>query len=276
MHVEMSNHCSIANRLAGGAENLVKALRIIGSVFCVLGFFFALIGILSFVFPLIQNEQFKLILDSFQQSSTDPLTNTLNIIVRFCLTSGYLLLFCGISLMVIGGLTGYIAYRKQLLIDATADNEIALRPISGKISGNPRPAYFPGGMEPTSAVTDFEDISRFSSEPDGKPSNPPFAAPPPAGPISGRIEPAFSSDESDAQKLMRFDQQIKEQSPSYLQYPPNDPEYLNSSAPNDPQNPIDSMPNDPLADSKTEQQGSLDDDPPKKPRIVSTMGKRKP
>ena len=55
----------------------------------VLGFFFALLGILTSIFPMIENEHFQVILNSFQETSVDPLTNTLNTIVLFCLRSSY-------------------------------------------------------------------------------------------------------------------------------------------------------------------------------------------
>ena len=256
-----------------GVDDLVKTFRVVSAIFCVFGFFFALIGILSFVFPLIQNEHFKLILYSFQQPSTDALTNTLNMIVRFCLNSGYFLLFCGISLMVIGGLTGYIAYRKQLLANAAADADETAYTAAGKMTGKPKPAYYPGGMEPASSAADFEDISRFAVTTEEKTAPPPVPAPPSPGPIVGRIEPSFSSDESDAQRLMRFDQQIKEQSQAMPQYMPNDPEEETEAETY--QSPEVLPPNVPLPADGEEFTDIPEPEPPKKPRIVSTMGKRK-
>ncbi len=252
------------------ADGNVKSFRVVGAIFCVFGFIFALIGILSFVFPTIQNDHMKMILNSFQESSPDPLTNTLNTIVRFCLHSGYFLLFCGISLMVVGGLISYTAYRKQSS-SSDADEEAGYPyPIKAEVPGDPRPAYYPGGMEPDPSPIRFDNASNFSFSADEPTSDFTLSSVmPPSGPIVGGIEPSFSLSESDSERLMQFDRQIKAQAQAEPVYIPNDPPYGTDEPPEDFQQlgDLDSGPLQPLED--------FEDDLPQKPRIVSTMGKRK-
>ena len=90
------------------------------------------------------------------------------------------------------------------------------------------------------------------------------------GPISGGVEPSFSSDENDAQKLMRHDQLLASQKqpetpnvPDYEQYPSNTAQKESADDPGQSADPVFEEPREAI------------DDPPQKPRIVSTMGKRK-
>ena len=244
----------------------MKTLKIFGSVFVILGLAFALIGILASLVPLIQNTRFQLILNSFEETSADSLTNTLNVIVRFCLHSGYFMLFGGIALLVTGGLMSTAANKQQRAASAnTAANRDAASAY--ETPGIPKPAYYPGGMAPpvlpyqtgkdTDALLDDRD----------EPLDFGTAAAAKAGPISGGIAPAFSADENDAQRLMHNDLQIVSRKVTerplgqdYAQYPSNEKSQ-----------------DDPAAS------GAIFEDLPRqsqapaaKPRIVSTMGRRKP
>ncbi|MFH1512403.1 MAG: hypothetical protein ABIG45_03505 [Bacillota bacterium] len=229
----------------------MKTFRIAGAVFCVFGFFFALIGILTSLFPLIENEHFKLILNSFQETSTDALTNTLNVIVRFCLRSSYFLLFCGISLMVTGGLISSSAHKRQL----AAAGAPAAQPVSPPASetlGVPRPAYYPGGLAPP--VISFHMIKKEDEPLDfgGEPAKN-------TGPISGGVELSLSSDESDAQRLMRQDRQLTAHKQPEYPVNPDYALYLSNTAPEE-------------TPSKSAE--TLSPTPSGKPKIVSTIGKR--
>ena len=253
--------------ICGGMDYIMKTFRVAGAVLIVLGFIFALLGILTSIFPMIENEHFQVILNSFQETSVDPLTNTLNTIVLFCLRSSYFLLLCGIILMVAGGLISSSARRKlKAAHPASASQRVS--PPAAESPGIPKPAYYPGGLEPT--ADDFNlghDLAEPSSQAEealdfgiqaGKP-----------GPISGGVEFSFSSDENDAQKLMRHDQLLASQkqpeapnAPGYEQYPSN-------TAQKEPDDPGQS------ADPVFQESREAPDGPPQKPRIVSTMGKRK-
>ena len=243
----------------------MKTFRIVGSFFVVLGFVFALLGVLTSLFPMIENEQFKLILNSLQETSADPLTNTLNTIVRFCVHSSYFLLFCGISLMVVGGLISSAAHKKQV----THKMETAARPMNysePKSFGTPMPAYYPGGMEPLplSVNADAAYDEPFLTDP--VPNEPVPAVLHPNTPISGGIEPSFTADEFDAQKLMRQD---KEKTAQTVQQPAvRYPEYPSNSAAEDERQ----------RDSAVVLPREFQSPPTagrNKPKIISTMGKRK-
>jgi hypothetical protein len=230
----------------------MKTFRILGAIFCVVGCFFALLGVISCILPLIENEQFKLIVDSFQKTSADSLTNTLNTIVVFCLRSGYFLLFCGISLTVAGGLISSSAHKRQNPADVKSpDAAVSSREKSDL--GVPKPAYYPGGLTPPTVSLNSERdepmaqvVSTMSNQ---KPSS-----------ISGGVEPAFSSDESDAQKLLLNDEQLIDQKT------PERPAALDYS-----KYPSNSLPTDAQSANVLKPQAST----PQKPRIVSTMGKSK-
>ena len=234
----------------------------------VLGFFFALLGILTSIFPMIENEHFQVILNSFQETSVDPLTNTLNTIVLFCLRSSYFLLLCGIILMVAGGLISSSARRKLRTAHPVSASQ-RVSPPAAETLGIPKPAYYPGGLEPASV--DFNlgrDLAEQSSQAE-EPMDFGIQAGKP-GPISGGVEPSFSSDENDAQKLMRHDQLLASQKQpetpnvlDYVQYPSNTAQ--KESADDSGQS----------ADPVFEEPREAIDEPPQKPRIVSTMGKRK-
>jgi len=230
----------------------MKRFRILGAVFCVLGCIFALLGVISAILPLIENEQFTMIINSLQETSADPLTNTLNAIVVFCLQSGYFLLFCGISLTVAGGLISSSAHKRQK--SAAVDTHAASAPLQDNSdAGVPKPAYYPGGLAPptVSLISEQEEpetqiVSTMSNQK--------------APPISGGIEPAFSSDASDARKLMLQDEQLvsrvqTEQAPApdYSQYLSNNPT---------------SEPDGEASEAKPAHEHS-------KPKIVSTMGKNR-
>lgn len=229
----------------------MKTFRVLGAVFCVFGCIFALLGILTTVLPMIENEQFKLIVRSFQETSTDPLTNTLNSVVNFLLHSGYFLFFLGISLTVAGGLIGSSAHRRQKAAKADGAGATAYQ-ISDDTSGAPKPAYYPGGLPPP-----------MQSPASGRDSR--------AVPIVGTIkmptvqilpdedEQRMPSIESDSRRLARNDELLSAQAqfrrpaePDYSRYPSN-------TAP---------LPSGEDALEAPQAQ------PPHRPRIVSTMGKR--
>ena len=125
----------------------MKAFRVIGAVFCVFGCIFALLGVISSILPLIENEQLQIIVNSFQEPSTDALTNMLNSWIVFCLHSGYFLLFCGISLTVAGGLISSSANKRQKTenSDFRKDSVSEQKMIENDM---PKPAYYPGGLTP--------------------------------------------------------------------------------------------------------------------------------
>ena len=229
----------------------MKTFRILGAVFCVFGCIFALLGILSSILPLIENEQFKLIVNSFQETSADKLTNTLNAIVVFCLHSGYFLLFCGISLTVAGGLISSSAHKRQKVFITDVPDEAApsIKPAD---SDAPKPAYYPGGLAPpaVSLVPEQEEeetqiVSTMSNQK--------------ATPISGGVEPAFASDESDAQKLMLNDEQLLRQAKHEQPSVPDYSQYLSNS----------------VSTKSPEAAAARKPDAPHKPKIVSTMGKNR-
>lgn len=247
--------------MCGGMDHTMKSFRIVGAVFVVFGFFFSLIGILSSLTPLIQSEHFRMILNSFQETSADPLTNTLNTIVRFCLHSSYFLLFCGISLMIAGGLISSSAHKKQLTDKKEAAPQ-RVSPPAAETLGIPKPAYYPGGLAPP--VIKF-NLGREDKEPLDFGSGDAQKA----GPISGGIEPSFSSDENDAQKLMQYDQLLSSQKQEEQPTAPEYIQYLSNSVP----------------EERTYDRGEEDDSSAKpfnggpigtqgKPKIVSTMRKR--
>lgn len=231
----------------------MKTFRILGAVFCVFGFIFALLGIISSILPMIENEQFKLIVNSFQETSTDALTNTLNAIVLFCLHSGYFLLFCGISLMVTGGLISASAHKKQkAFID-----ESPVRPVSAptaETSDVPRPAYYPGGLAPPAIIY-------LSDQEESLPQVISTISPQKTAPISGGIEPSFSSEENDAQKLMRHDELLSAHKEPKRPSVPDYTKYLSNSVP------ANAVPDTPR---------ELASGPQSTPRIISTVGKRRP
>jgi len=244
----------------------MKTLRIFGSVFVVLGLFFALIGILTSIFPMIENDQFKLILKSFEETSADSLTNTLNAIVRFCLHSSYFLLFSGIALMVTGGLLSSAANKKQLAAGSNPEPR-ADAASAYEVNGVPKPAYYPGGMAPPvfTYQTGKEADTLFADA--DEPLNFGTAAAPTAGPISGGIAPSFSADESDAQRLMQNDQQIASRIVTERPLGEDYAKYLSNEKSQD-------EPKDD-GDLFAAAPGYASGTPGSKPRIVSTMGKRK-
>lgn len=253
----------------GGMDRSMKTFRVLGAVFVVLGFIFALLGILTSIFPMIENEHFQVILNSFQETSADALTNTLNAIVLFCLHSSYFLLFCGIFLMVAGGLISSTARKKQNAANPVSAPQRVSPPASETL-GIPKPAYYPGGLEPPAAgFTSGKDTAEQLSSADGAPDLG-FQAGKKAGPISGGVEPSFSSDENDAQKLMQHDQLLASRKQAEA---PDAPERV--------QYPSNAALEDAVADAGKEENQVVgdpwtsDDDAPRRPRIVSTMGRRK-
>ncbi|MBN1778249.1 MAG: hypothetical protein JW811_09025 [Clostridiales bacterium] len=192
-----------------------------------------------------------MILSSFQETSADPLTNTLNAVVVFCLHSGYFLLFCGISLTVAGGLISSSAHKRQKAVTADVPDETApkKKPADSDV---PKPAYYPGGLAPPLAnlVPEHEEeeqqiVGTMSNQ---KPA-----------PISGGVEPALVSDESDAQKLMRNDEQLQSQAKHEQPPAPDYSQYLSNSEPAKPAE---------AAAAQTSEKSY-------KPKIVSTMGKNR-
>lgn len=231
----------------------MRTFRIVGAIFCVFGCFFALLGILTSVLPMIENEQFQMILNSFQETSADPLTNTLNTIVLFCLHSGYFLLFCGISITVAGGLISASAHRRQKA-GAIAGTESAFPVKQAAAPGIPKPAYYPGGAAPPaiSPVVDEEApapkiVSTFIRH---------------KSPISGGVEPALQSDDSDAHRLMLNDEQLAAEALMARPSSPDYSQYLSNAEPA-------------RADALAAEQAQPKQAPPR-PKIVSTIGKNKP
>ncbi len=229
----------------------MKTFRVLGAVFCIFGCIFALLGILTTVLPMIENEQFKLIVDSFQETSADPLTNTLNAIVNFVLHSGYFLFFLGISLTVAGGLIGSSAHRRQKAAKVDVP-EVAPYHISSEGSGTPKPAYYPGGLPPP-----VEDAA-----PDRDSSAVPIVSTmkmPTVQILPDDDEPETPSIESDSRKLAHNDAVLSAQSqfkrpaqPDYSRYPSN-------TAP-------------PPSEEETNERQETP--PQQRPKIVSTMGKK--
>ena len=256
-------------RMYGGMDRIMKTFRVLGAVFVVLGFFFALLGILTSIFPMIENEHFQVILNSFQETSADSLTNTLNSIVLFCLHSSYFLLFCGISLMVVGGLLSSSARKRQKTSDPVSAPQRVSPPASETL-GIPKPAYYPGGLAPTAAgFGSGKDTAEQLSSADDAPDFG-FQAGKKAGPISGGVEPSFSSDENDAQKLMQHDQLLSSRQQEETQKSPDYEQYLNNASQEEAGDVPEKIKNQADGDPRT-----ADDDSPRRPRIVSTMGKRK-
>ena len=229
----------------------MRTFRVMGAVFCVFGCIFALLGILTTVLPMIENDQFKLIVNSFQETSADPLTNTLNAIVNFVLHSGYFLFFLGISITVAGGLIGSSAHRRQK--DAKADSpETVPYHISSEGSGAPKPAYYPGGLPPPVQ----------SVAPERDPQAVPIVSTmkmPTMQILPDDDEPVSPSIESDSQKLAHNDAVLSAQAqfrrpaePDYSKYPSN------TSPP----------------PSEESNHKELETQPRRRPKIVSTMGKK--
>lgn len=227
----------------------MKTFRILGAVFCVIGCFCALLGVLSAVIPMIENEQLKLIVNSFQETSADPLTNTLNAVVNFCLHSGYFLLFAGISLTVTGGLIGSSAHRRQKG-ERSAVAEIVPLQIPLKPSGAPKPAYYPGGTEPppdTPAASDERAVPIVST-----------MKMPVVQLLPEDDEPDLTFIENDSQKLMRNDAVLSAQAQFRRPSAPDYSRYSSNAAPLEPE----------------EEEHQSPQAQPKRPRIVSTMGKK--
>lgn len=246
----------------------MKAFRVFGAIFIVFGFFFALLGILTSVFPLIQNEHFQMILNSFQETSADALTNTLNSVVRFCLHSSYFLLLCGICLMVAGGLISSSAHKMQKSDYSGSEPQRASSQASNT-PGIPRPAYYPGGLAPP-AVTfpSGRDDDRLTEDEDEADYG--LQATMKTGPISGGVEPSFSTDENDAQRLMQHDQLLSSQQPPDAPVVPEYAQYLSNAEPDE----ADIVIKHAVYQADGEAQ-EAEDEPPQRPRIVSTMGRRK-
>lgn len=246
-----------------GMDHSVKSFKVLGAVFIVFGIFFTLMGALSAVFPLIDNDQVKMILNSFETASTDTLTNTLNSIIIFCLRSSYFLLFCGISLMVAGGLITSSAQKTKSIAEEEPEYRIQNDSITAPESpGDPKPAYYPGGMAP--AYNEFETVnaqkaSLLDEEPAMRGFDEIFSKP--SGPISGAIEPVAFSEESEAQRLMQNDRQMREYQENKPEPKPEYTEYISNSPA-----------------EYTEEQPSAVKVPSPEPgrvKIVSTMGKRR-
>lgn len=233
----------------------MKALRILGAVFCVFGCLFALLGILTSILPMIENEQFQRIVDSFQETSADSLTNTLNAIVLFCLHSGYFLLFSGLSLTVAGGLISSSAKKREPKYE-TSTLETPVSRKESPSAGVPKPAYYPGGLTPpvVSLIPEKEEkVSPHLVSTMGKRK---------AAPIAGGVEPEMNAEEDDAAKLLRNDEQLA----AHVQYErppvPDYSQYLSNAVP---------AGSDPQDDAKpVSPQGGQH-----KPRIVSTIGKNR-
>ena len=246
----------------------MKTFRVFGAIFIVFGFFFALLGILTSVFPMIKNEHFQMILNSFQETSADALTNTLNSIVRFCLHSSYFLLLCGISLMVAGGLISASAHKKQKAAYSGSDPQHASAPASNT-PGIPKPAYYPGGLAPPAAGFPSGQESGLPSEEEGF-SDVGFQAVRKAGPISGGVEPSFSTDDNDAQRLMQHDLLLTSQPQPDAQGAPEYAQYLSNAEPEE----ADAIPARAECPADMEEPPEAGE-PPQRPKIVSTMGRRK-
>ena len=245
---------------------MTKTIRVVGAVFVVVGLIFALVGILASVVPLIQNEHFKLILSSFQEISSDSLTNTLNGVVRFCLHSSYFLLFCGIALMVIGGLISSASQQKRTF----AELPLVSLPephAAAESPGIPKPAYYPGGMAPSA----FTPVSGREAELLFKKSDPvaddTFSKQKNV-PISGGIEPSFTAEVFDAQNLIRRDR--KNSADTRLPKPQPDYEEFLSNAEQR------TRPETPKTAVRREGPDlSVPAEIQPRPRIVSTVGKRR-
>ena len=244
---------SMSSTIVTEGQHSMRAFRVLGAVFCVFGCFFALLGILTSLLPMIENEQFQLIVESFQETSADPLTNTLNAIVMFCLHSGYFLLFSGISLTVAGGLISSSAnkHRKE---SAAAVSDVPVARKESPEAGVPKPAYYPGGLTPpvVSLTPETEEETPHFISTMGKQK---------AAPIVGGVEPALSAEEDDAMKLIRNDEQLASQAQYARSSAPDYSQYISNNEPAD---------TDPQDSAKAHpSQGQ------QKPRIVSTMGKNK-
>ena len=229
----------------------MKSFRILGSIFCVFGCIFALLGILSSIIPMIQNEHLITIVNSFQETSADPLTNHLNAIVRFCLHSGYFLLFCGISLTVAGGLISSSAHKRQHAAkEQPAETPMPVqRPPAGS---QPKPAYYPGGLAPPDTLDNSsikEEEPRIVTTIDGLQQSS----------ISGSVELALNADESDAQKLMQNDAILQTRAKDEKQNQTDYSGYLSNTL-----------------DTKAAQANTPVEPLQRKAKIVSTMGRKMP
>jgi len=206
---------------------------------------------LTIILPMIENEQFKLILSSLQTVSADSLTNTLNSIILFCLHSGYFLFFCGISLTVAGALISVSAHKRQKSAQPDIPEIVPLAKTS-QAGGTPKPAYYPGGMEPpepSHAKEAFEKTTNVINT----------MKVPLVSLIDDADEPDTLSMEDDAEKLMRNDavysaqeQFMRPPEPDYSRYPSNSASVRQSENTASP------------PESK----------PKQRPRIISTMGKK--
>lgn len=244
---------------------MMKTLRILGAVFVVLGIIFSLTGILASLFPLIQNEHFKLILNSFQETSTDSLTNTLNSIVRFCLHSNYFLLFTGIALMVIGGLVSSAAHKRYPTAAKASAAAPAARPAA-IIPGIPKPAYYPGGLAPPVFPREAEQPDLLFLTNDLKP---PYSVR--SGqkqpPISGGVEPSFAAEEFDAQKLLQRDQRLSSARHTDEPTSPNN-QFLSNNAARP-------KPEPQIAKPSPQSARAAAAEKPPRPKIISTVGKQR-
>ena len=230
----------------------MKTFRVLGAVFCVFGCILTLLGVLTSILPLIENEQLKLILSSFQEPSADPLTNTLNAIVLFCLRSGYFLLFCGISVTIAGGLISTSAHKLQKAeTKKETVHEIAMKPLEP--ASAPKPAYYPGGAQPPSLNPVPDEAQNASPLVSTTMKLPKIEL------ITDTDDVDDESAETDGEKLMRNDAVLSAQE-QFMR--PSKPDYSNY-----PSNTSVSHPEG-RKQSGSQPRGS------NRPRIVSTMGKR--
>ncbi len=227
----------------------MKTFRVLGAVFCVFGCILTLLGVLTSILPLIENEQLKLILSSFQEPSADPLTNTLNAIVLFCLRSGYFLLFCGISVTIAGGLISTSAHKLQKAeTKQETVHEIAMKPLEP--ASAPKPVYYPGGAEPPIMPDETQNASPLVSTTMKLPK---------IELITDTDDVDDESAETDGEKLMRNDAVLSAQEQFMRPSKPDYSHYPSNTSVNQPKG---------RKQSGNQTRGT------NRPRIVSTMGKR--
>ena len=84
--------------------NAMKFWRFFGAVLVFLGCLAALAGVLATAAPVIDNDHVRLILASFSEKSLDPVINTVNRVILYCINHNYFLFALGAGMMLAGGL----------------------------------------------------------------------------------------------------------------------------------------------------------------------------
>ncbi|HNW87317.1 MAG TPA: hypothetical protein PLP25_01790 [Candidatus Limiplasma sp.] len=100
----------------------MKFWRIFGGLLTFIGCVAALAGILATAAPMVDNDQMRRIIESFSLRSTDPLLNTVNAAILWCLHNNYMLFGLGAAILLFGGLLKTAASRSQNLTATVSES----------------------------------------------------------------------------------------------------------------------------------------------------------